>query len=217
MPEAEKMLETKDLFCERDDRVLFQHLDFSISAGQVIQVQGSNGSGKTTLLRILCGLNRDFEGQINWQGQPISNVRAEFRDNVFYLGHAPAINKTLNPMENLRWFCASRGIGETSNIQNALSAFGLQGYEEIPCYMMSAGQQRRVSLARTQLVSAKMWILDEPFTALDKKGVRELETMLADFVRGGGALMLTTHHPLALDCHVDVIDLDKRSLEADSS
>ena len=88
------MLEATDLYCERDDRVLFRHLDFSLSEGQVIQVQGSNGSGKTTLLRILCGLNRDFAGEITWRGRPVEGVRAEFRDAVLYLGHAPAINKT---------------------------------------------------------------------------------------------------------------------------
>jgi len=211
------MLESKDLYCERDDRVLFQHLDFSLSKGQAIQVQGSNGSGKTTLLRILCGLNIDFSGDIHWNGQPVKTVMSEFRDKVFYLGHAPAINKTLSPVENLRWFCASRGAGANEDIPSALTAFGLQGYEDIPCYMMSAGQQRRVSLARMKLIRTQLWILDEPFTALDKRGVGELEAMLADFVDKGGALLLTTHHSLQMRCHVDAIDLDTYNSEADRS
>ena len=203
-------LEARNLYCERDDRVLFQHLDFTLSAGQAIQVQGSNGSGKTTLLRILCGLNREYRGEILWQGRPVEKARAAFRDQVFYLGHAPAINKTLSPVENLLWFCASRGVRDTGGIADALAAFNLRGYDDVPCYMMSAGQQRRVSLARMKLVPAALWILDEPFTALDRTGVGELESLLAAFVNTGGALLLTTHHPLHMDCRVDVIDLDRR-------
>jgi len=211
------MLEAQDLFCERDDRVLFQHLSFSLSPGQVMQIQGSNGSGKTTLLRILCGLNTDYEGRILWENQPIQKLRTQFRDNVFFLGHAPAINKSLSPLENLRWFCASRGVRDNGDIPAALAAFGLAGYEDVPCYVMSAGQQRRVSLARMKLIPAKMWILDEPFTALDKRGVAELETMLAAFVKEGGALLLTTHHPLQLQCPITVLDLDRSNDEADNS
>ena len=206
------MLEARDLYCERDDRVLFQHLDFSLCAGQAIQVQGSNGSGKTTLLRILCGLNRDYRGDIRWQGQPVEKARADFRAQVFYLGHAPAINRSLSAAENLRWFCASRGV-RAGKIREALAAFNLQGYDDVPCYMMSAGQQRRVSLARMKLVPAALWILDEPFTALDRKGVSVLEGMLSDFVRSEGSLLLTTHHPLKMDCDVGTIDLDALSQE----
>lgn len=202
------MLEARDLFCERDDRVLFQHLDFSLSPGQVLQVQGSNGSGKTTLLRILCGLNGDYEGHISWHGIPLDKARADFLANVFYLGHMPAINKALSPQENLRWFCASRGQADTAGIAPALATMGLKGYDDLPCYMLSAGQQRRVSLARLTLTSARLWILDEPFTALDHKGVSHLEALLSDFVGTGGALMLTTHHALKMTCPVDVIDLD---------
>ncbi len=211
------MLEAQGLFCERDDRVLFQRLDFSLSPGQVMQIQGSNGSGKTTLLRILCGLNSDYEGKILWQNQPIQKLRTQFRDEVFFLGHAPAINKSLSPLENLRWFCASRGVSDNGDIPAALAAFGLAGYEDVPCYVMSAGQQRRVSLARMKLIPAKMWILDEPFTALDKRGVAELETMLAAFVKEGGALLLTTHHPLQLECPITALDLDRSNDEADNS
>ena len=214
MPQT--LLEARDLFCERDDRVLFQHLDFTLSAGQVIQVQGSNGSGKTTLLRIVCGLNRDFEGNIAWQGKPLEKNRTDFQHSVFYLGHMPAINKTLSPAENLRWFCASRGLSADGAVSPALKAMGLQGYDDLPCYMLSAGQQRRVSLARLKLTTARLWILDEPFTALDRKGVAFLESLLSGFVAEGGALLLTTHHPLQMSCPVDVIDLDAGNAGMDS-
>lgn len=204
------MLKIASLYCERDDRVLFENLDFAVTPGQVLQVQGSNGSGKTTLLRILCGLNADFEGEVSWQGQPVHKVRADFYAGVFYMGHAPAINKTLSPLENLRWFCASRGVDD-KGISAALTEFGLSGYDDMPCYMMSAGQQRRVSLARMKLTQAQLWILDEPFTALDKKGVAELEVFLEQHVKGGGAIILTTHHPLQMDCNVVVVNLDELS------
>lgn len=202
------MLEASQLYCERDDRILFEGLDFSLSAGQAIQIQGANGSGKTTLLRILCGLNREYEGEIRWRGKPVQTVRADFCSSVFYLGHAPAINRTLSAAENLRWFCASRGMAAASGISDALAAVNLRGYDDVPCHMMSAGQQRRVSLARMHLVPAAVWILDEPFTALDKTGVSELEALLSGFVQKGGALLLTTHHALQMSCPVGAIDLD---------
>lgn len=204
------MLKVTGLYCERDERVLFENLDFTVRTGQVIQVQGSNGSGKTTLLRILCGLNSDYSGDIEWQNSPMAKVRVEFYSDVFYMGHMPAINKTLSPVENLRWFCASQGFNHDSQIASALAEFGLTGYDDMPCYMLSAGQQRRVSLARMLLTTAKLWILDEPFTALDKTGVAELEAMLADHAKKGGSVILTTHHSLQMDCAVTAINLDDK-------
>lgn len=208
------LLAAVDLSCERDERALFTHLDFSIAPGDVVHVQGANGSGKTTLLRILCGLNADYTGSILWQGRERNDVREEFCAGVFYLGHSPAINKTLTPLQNLRWFCASRGFTDDAAILRALRSLGLAGYEDIPCYQMSAGQQRRVSLARMQLSPARLWILDEPFTALDRKGVAELEQRIADFAQLGGAVILTTHHPLQLPCALTPIDLDARARRA---
>jgi heme exporter protein A len=202
------MLTVINLYCERDERVLFQNLDFSVGEGEIWQIQGSNGSGKTTLLRLLCGLNDDFSGEIFWQGEDQRKVRQVFNQDVFYLGHAPAINKTLTPRENLSWYCASRGLDNTSQIKQVLNSFNLYGYEDMPCYLMSAGQQRRVSLSRMLLSQAKLWILDEPFTALDKKGVQELEAMLADHARAGGSVILTTHHSLQMDYPVQSVDLD---------
>jgi len=203
------MLSVKDLFCERDERVLFERLSFAVAPGQALQIQGSNGSGKTTLLRILCGLNQDFSGEILWQNEPVQRKRARFHQNIFYLGHTPAINKSLTPAENLRWFCASHGIGGEVPLTEALESFRLYGYEDFPCYQMSAGQQRRVSLARMKLSRAQLWILDEPFTALDKQGVEELEHLLGQHVEAGGSLILTTHHPLRFAQELTVINLDE--------
>lgn len=202
------MFAAANLFCERDERVLFSHLDFSIAAGEVLQVQGANGSGKTTLLRILCGLNPDYTGEISWEGQYVQEIRETFNSRMFYLGHSPAINKTLTPLQNLRWYCASHGFSDDEAIRASLAELGLAGYENIPCHQMSAGQQRRVSLARLLLSQAQLWILDEPFTALDKQGVTELEGRIAAKATAGGAVILTTHHALQLNCPVRAINLD---------
>jgi heme exporter protein A len=202
------VLATAKLHCERDERVLFTGLDLSVSAGQVLQVQGSNGSGKTTLLRILAGLNHDYTGDILWQGRDIAGQRDDVHREFFYLGHSPAINRTLTPLQNLRWFCALRGFRDDTAIRAALAGAGLQGYDDIPCHQMSAGQQRRVSLARMPLAAAALWILDEPFTALDREGVANLEQQVADFAASGGAVILTTHHQLQLACPLTVLNLD---------
>jgi heme exporter protein A len=202
------VLAASALHCERDGRVLFSALQFAVNPGQVLQVQGANGSGKTTLLRILCGLNDEYTGELRWRDQPIRKVREAFHQGLFYLGHSPAINKTLTPLQNLRWYCALRGFSDEVAMRLALAHMGLRGYEDIPCYQMSAGQQRRVSLARMQLSGAGLWILDEPFTALDKDGVMELEARIADFASGGGAVILTTHHALELSCELSVLNLD---------
>jgi len=203
------VLTATDLYCERDERVLFAGLGLAIQSGEVLQIQGANGSGKTTLLRILCGLNVDYSGDIRWQGRSVREVRASFGAGVFYLGHSPAINRTLTPLQNLRWFCASQGFADDTAIRSAIAAQGLAAYEDIPCCQLSAGQQRRVSLARLQLAPARLWILDEPFTALDRRGVVALESRIAAFVALGGAVILTTHHPLQLNCPLRVINLDE--------
>jgi heme exporter protein A len=205
------VLTAVDLSCERDERELFSHLDFTITAGEVLHVQGANGSGKTTLLRILCGLNGDYTGNILWNGIERHKVHEAFCAGVFYLGHSPAINKTLTPLENLRWYCASRGFADDTAIRRELKALGLAGYDDIPCFQMSAGQQRRVSLARMPLAQAALWILDEPFTALDRNGVADLEARIAAFAHQGGAVILTTHHPLQLVCKVRGLNLDARA------
>lgn len=202
------MLQIKDLFCERDERVLFQHLSFSVAEGEIWQIEGSNGSGKTTLLRILCGLNDEYSGDILWRGDAVRQVRQDFKQALFYLGHQPAINKTLTPRENLNWFCASRGLDKRDQIKAALNSFNLYGYDDVPCYQLSAGQQRRVSLARMKLSDAPLWIVDEPFTALDKQGVEELEAFFADHARAGGTVILTTHHRLQIRQPVQSINLD---------
>lgn len=190
------MLEVKNLFCERDDRTLFSGLSFSLNKGEILQVEGQNGSGKTTLLRILCYLTEAFEGNIFWYGQDIEEEREVFYHALLYVGHLSGVKGALTAEENLTWMSQLDTSLDRMSITEALKKVGLFGYEDVPCHTLSAGQQRRVGLARLYLSNAPLWILDEPFTALDKKGVAEKEALIAQHVQTGGSIILTTHHNL---------------------
>lgn len=194
--------------CERDHRLLFDDLSFTLSAGKVIQVAGANGSGKTTLLRFLAGISQSYSGSILWQGQAIDRVAPQFRSQLLYLGHAPGVSLNLTALENLRWYFQLNQRVEQDKLAQALAVVGLAGYEHVLGYRMSAGQQRRIALARMVLSDAPLWILDEPFTAIDRRGVGELEILLAQHAEKGGAIVLTTHHELALTTPFERIELE---------
>lgn len=201
-------LELRQLYSERNERVLFAGLSLSVEAGEVVQLAGANGSGKTSLLRIIAGLSSRYEGDILWCGQPMQDVLPSFRQQSVYLGHGAGIKPQLTPRENLRWSCALRGYHvSATTLDAALEKVGLQGFEQQPCYSLSAGQQRRVNLARLFCADAGIWLLDEPFTAIDQRGVAEIERWIADFVTAGGLVVLTTHHPLQLPCAMRRIEL----------
>jgi heme exporter protein A len=206
---SEPLLKVSQLYCERDDRVLFSHLDFALSAGEIVQIEGQNGSGKTTLLRILCGLSRNYEGEILWRGEPVQDVREQFCREMLYFGHQAGVKAELTPEENLRWYAALQPSIAAADIQAALERVGLRGYEDVPCHSLSAGQNRRVSLARLYLSRAPLWILDEPFTAIDKQGVAAKEKLLLEHARRGGSVILTTHHELGIEGPVRKINLDQ--------
>jgi len=203
------LLEAKDLFCERDERVLFEQLSFSVSAGEILQVEGRNGSGKTTLLRILAGLSSHFEGDLYWQGQSMGSVADEFRAAMLYFGHKPAVKAQLTPEENLDWYASLHPTLDRVRIFEALERVGLRGYEDVPCSSLSAGQHRRVSLARLYMSIAPLWILDEPFTAIDKKGVAAKEALISRHAEAGGTVILTTHHDLNLSGNFRKLNLDE--------
>jgi len=200
-------LSVENLLIERDDRLLFKDLTFTLSAGEVIQLVGRNGSGKTSLIRTLLGLMPDFEGDLLWKGQPLHQERDDFFNNLLYLGHKPSIKSALTAKENLEWLIAPYCKVSDEAIEQALSEVGLRGYEDVECHSMSAGQNRRVALAQLYLLDLPVWILDEPFTAIDLAGVSQLEKRISEHAAQGGAIILTTHHVLDIDT-VKRVNLD---------
>lgn len=190
------MLEAKDLTCIRDERRLFQRLSFGVAAGEIVQVEGQNGAGKTSLLRILAGLADADEGQVSWQGENIRRDRARYHQDLLYLGHQPGIKSVLTPFENLAFYQSVFQKVDSTAIWQALAQVGLVGYEDLPVSQLSAGQQRRVALARLWLSQSPLWILDEPLTAIDKQGVGTLLALFVEHAAKGGMVLLTTHQDL---------------------
>jgi heme exporter protein A len=190
-------LSAHDVSCERDDRILFEDLSLAVKKGDLIQLVGPNGAGKTTLLRLMAGLNQDFDGEVRWCGENINSCFQDYARQRLYIGHLSAIKKVLTPLENLRWFVSSWPEVKEADLWQALEEVTLAGYEDVPCQQLSAGQQRRVALARLLVTPTPLWILDEPFTALDKAGVDWLEDQLALHVERGGSVLITSHHALS--------------------
>jgi len=196
VPTASPLLETVGLACERDWRMLFERLDLRLAVGEMLQVVGPNGSGKTSLLRLLSGLMQPTAGEVRLNGRPLAEQRGELARSLLWIGHAAGIKGLLSAEENLTWLCALHQPASREAIWQALADVGLRGFEDVPCHTLSAGQQRRVALARLYLDAPPLWILDEPFTALDKQGVAQLETHLAGHCQRGGMVVLTTPHSL---------------------
>lgn len=190
-----QLLTVSDLCTVRDDRVLFAKLDFQLQAGEIMQVVGANGTGKTTLLNGLMGLAPFESGAIYWQGENIQDNPSVFKQNVAFVGHLLGLKPLLTAVENLQFLAQlHQKLISLADIEQALKKVGLYGYEDVPIARLSAGQKRRVALARLFLQQAKLWVLDEPFTAIDLAGVQALEQWLVDHAQQGGMVLLTTHH-----------------------
>lgn len=191
-------LMVKGLTSIRDDRVLFRELDFNLEPGQALQIEGPNGSGKTTMLRILCGLTLPTEGEVFWNDLPIEANHPEYMAAMDFVGHAHGIKSELTPLENLQVAMAMASTDPQQSLHEVLEQVGLRGFEDVPAITLSAGQCRRVALGRLLLSNSLLWILDEPFTALDVQGQAQIESMLVNHVEQGGMVILTSHHPLDL-------------------
>jgi heme exporter protein A len=192
-------LQVNNLTCIRGDRRLFTDLSFELQASQLLHLKGRNGTGKTTLQRSLAGLFHPDAGDVLWKGQAIKDLGEIYYQDVLYLGHAPGIKLELSAAENLRTQCGLRGLPVAEDdAWFALQKLGLGGFEDIPARMLSAGQKRRIALARLFVDKARLWILDEPFTALDVAAVDLLQDIIAEHLGEGGMVVLTTHQEVEL-------------------
>ena len=185
--------------CERGGRPLFAPQSFTLNAGQAMQIEGDNGSGKTSLLRMVCGLAPTASGEVRWGGQAISEVRHAFSRDLLYLGHSLGLKDELSAVENLRVASVLAGHPvEHEEALQALKAQGLGSRSHLPLRVLSQGQKRRVALARLQLSKARLWVLDEPFVALDTLAVLALQQVLRQHIAQDGLLLFTSHQAVDL-------------------
>lgn len=202
-------LTIKNLACERGESRLFEDCYFTVGSSQWVQIEGHNGIGKTSLLRIIAGLAMPAQGEVLWNGLDILKQRENYYANLFYLGHQPGIKPELTAWENLQFFQKIQGYQlDDDRLWLALSKVGLIGREDLPCSSLSAGQQRRVALAKLWLTTATLWVLDEPFTAIDKAGVESLIQHIEQHCAEGGLVIFTSHQAVKSNV-VDIISLDQ--------
>jgi heme exporter protein A len=200
-------LEARALTCVRGERRLFSELNLTVSAGECLHVRGENGVGKTSLLRLLTGLSRPESGEVFWNGLAISTEPTQYHRDLLFLGHRDALKEDLTALENLQLYAALDDIRLPEDKALAtLWRFGLRGREHLPVNCLSAGQKRRVLMARMLTRQAKLWILDEPFNALDIHAVQALQGLIAEHIEQGGLVVLTSHQEVSLS-QVRTLDL----------
>lgn len=210
---ATPRLQATGLACVRGRRTLFQALDLQLAGGELLRVEGANGAGKSSLLRLLAGLALPSSGEVLWQGLPIRGQRESYARDLLYLGHLGGMKEELTPLENLqadRALSAPTGAApDVDACQRALLDWGLAASGRLPLRLLSAGQLRRVALARVSLNEATLWILDEPLTALDVQAVAQLSQLIDQHLARGGLAVVTSHQPLALaTTRVQTVALD---------
>lgn len=206
-------LAVEALTCWRGENLLFDELSFAVQPGHLVQIAGTNGSGKTTLLRMLCGLGLPDEGEVLWCGQPVRKVREQLHDELAFVGHQDGVKGDLTPIENLTLERSLNRSRADVDPHEALEMLGLFDRDELSCRHLSAGQRRRVALARLLVTDARLWILDEPLTALDVRGRAVFEEQLLAQAERGGMVVFTTHFGLQMD-GVQTVDLSDRQIGA---
>jgi heme exporter protein A len=188
---ASPLLAVRGLAFSRDETPVFGPLDFSVDANEALLVQGGNGAGKTTLLRVLAGLLRADAGSVDIDGRPARpGSRAR---HMAYLGHLPGLKADLSALQNLEFLCGLHGRRRAQSPAAAMAIAGLAGFEDAPLRTLSAGQKKRLGLARLWLSPAPLWLLDEPYANLDLEGINLVNRMVQAHLRSGGAALITTH------------------------
>jgi len=203
------MFKVKNLNGFRNESPLFEDLSINVNEGELLYVRGNNGVGKTTLLRIFCGLKRPESGEILWNNQGIRMCVEEFRQSILYIGHENGIKDDLNVIENVHFHRTLHQTIPNSSIQESLEVFGMVKLANVHCRFLSAGQRRRVGLAKLLNAPQRLWFLDEPFTALDFHGRQIVIELIQSHLKKGGACVVTSHQDVEWNIqHVKVINLD---------
>jgi heme exporter protein A len=192
------LFQGRSLTCNRGGRTVFANLDFAVSAGETLVLRGPNGSGKSSLLRLMAGLSRPEAGEISWDGEALSEDPEAHGARLHYVGHLDAVKPALTVAENLSVWAGLR-TADQSGVKRALARFGLDRLAEIPARLLSAGQRRRLALARIEATPAPLWLLDEPTVALDVTAVAALEGAIAEHCGGGGIAVVSSHVDLGLE------------------
>ena len=191
----------------RGDRHVLQGVSLSVNPGELLHVWGPNGTGKTTLLRVACGLLRPEQGDVTWLGEPIERVRAAYQASMTFAAHETALKSDLTALENLRYTVGLKRVVSNLELLDYLAKTGVRGCADLPAKVLSAGQRRRVAMARVLAVNARLWLLDEPYTNLDDNGTRLLANLLENHVKNGGFAVVVAHHDLNVATNIRRLEL----------
>jgi heme exporter protein A len=191
----------------RGERHVLKGVSLTLRQRQLLHIAGPNGSGKTTLLRVVCGLLRPEQGQVSWLGKPISSVRTDYQAALAFASHEPALKGDLSALENLHFSVGMKRRVTDEELRGSLQRTGVAACSDLPARVLSAGQRRRVAMARVLAMNASLWVLDEPFTNLDAAGGELILSLLRSHVQGGGAAVVVAHHELSLDLDMRRLDL----------
>jgi heme exporter protein A len=191
---ATNILKIENLAFERNDVLLFDPVCLELNSGEALHIKGANGAGKTTLFQLLIKMLEPSTGNLCFRGQNVSECHFEYLSDILFIGHQSGVKAALTAEENLRWM--SPDNTSPDKITAALQSVGLEHYASVPCYRLSAGQHRRVALARLMTTKATLWYLDEPFAALDKQGVAFIESCMQKHLDKGGSIVFSSHQDL---------------------
>jgi len=207
MDSAPQGLTIEKIHVWRGDRHVLKGVSLALSPGELLQVAGPNGTGKTTLLRVACGLLRPEQGRVAWCGSPIAGIRPQFQCALVYAAHEPALKGDLTPLENLRYLVGLKRSVRTAELEAALERTGVAACAQLPVRVLSAGQRRRVALARVLAMRSPLWMLDEPFTNLDAAGSALVTDLLREHVGAAGMALVVAHHEIALSTRLRRLEL----------